>query len=361
MFGGDDFEYLQAPVWTVSTPGLPNPPMSYGEVLMHFGFLNERGLKTQVKGWRNLMTRVEPALLIADHAPTSLLAAYTLGLPSAMLGTGFFSPPRVSPFPCVRPWLHLPEQRFVDGEKKVLQTVNSTLEGLGIAPLPNLAELFRNVNEDFLLTLPELDHYGERSDATYWGPINSLGQGVSPRWPAGDGPRVFVYLKGDVKYLAEAARQVSDLEWPTIFYAGERAEELEKEHGAPNICFSAEPLDLNTVAGESDVAVCHGGQGTVTAFLLHGKPLVLFPTQAEQRMLGKNVMTLGAADMVVPGKNVSALGERLARVVNSPLYRRSAERFAEKHKGLDQDELIERICDRCAQLVSKNKRRAKIA
>ena len=49
--------------------------------------------------WRQLLTLLNADLILADYAPTPLLAARCLQVPAVVLGTGFSVPPSVSPLP----------------------------------------------------------------------------------------------------------------------------------------------------------------------------------------------------------------------------------------------------------------------
>ena len=78
-------------------------------------------------------------------------------------------------------------------ETFLLATINSVLGEVAAEPLQTLAGLF-DVEEDFLCTFPELDHYPQRLGARYWGPIFVSDDGVAPAWPSGGSERIFAYL-----------------------------------------------------------------------------------------------------------------------------------------------------------------------
>ena len=188
------FPFVQAPVLRSTAPDLPREPASCPEILFHCGFADSVRLTAATRAWRALYRHLAPDLIVFDHAPTALLAARGIGIPRVVFGTGFCSPPRVSPMPSIRPWQHIPTERLEASEQRALDTANAALRAIGTRPLDAFHELF-DVEENILATLPELDHYGARHDARYWGPIYEADEGDEPRWPEGEGKKVFVYLR----------------------------------------------------------------------------------------------------------------------------------------------------------------------
>jgi len=105
-------------------------------------------------------------------------------------------------------------------EAEVLSRVNWVLGEWGQPPMQSLGQLYSDVDETFLTTFPELDHFRERAGAAYWGPVISGGVGPgaeAPEWPDGDGKRVFVYLKR-TPVAGEVLRVLDALRVPTLAY-----------------------------------------------------------------------------------------------------------------------------------------------
>ena len=75
------------------------------------------------------------------------------------IGNGFFQPPALQPMPSFREWDHIDPQRLAQADARALATCNAVLAAEGQAPLAALHELTA-ADECFLLTWPELDHYG---------------------------------------------------------------------------------------------------------------------------------------------------------------------------------------------------------
>src|SRR5258707_10150815 len=111
ILGKHGITLFQAPIWQGPPHGLPNPPLSFAEILFHFGYLDGAGLVGMLRGWRSLLRLVAPDLMVSDLSPTALLVVCNVGVPSATFGHVFFLPPSVSPIPVILPCLQVPFQR----------------------------------------------------------------------------------------------------------------------------------------------------------------------------------------------------------------------------------------------------------
>ena len=194
FLAAQNFACVAAPV--VPELSRPGPPLSYSDILLRFGYADAKALYGLVGAWIELMRLTGAQLVMADHAPTAVLAARILGLPVMLFSNGFTVPPRRSPLPNMRPWADVPQQVLVDLDAAALRNINVVLGRFGQAPLTHLANLF-DVAEESLVSFPELDHYADRGPARYWGSLPSAGGGVRLEWPAGN-TRIFAYLRHEV-------------------------------------------------------------------------------------------------------------------------------------------------------------------
>lgn len=343
--------YLQAPLWLPRVKGIDSP-VNFTEMLFQHGYLDVNGLLGIIKAWRTLYSLVKPALIIADHSPTALLAARSMGIPRTMFGTGFYSPPRASPLPSMRPWVNLSSQRLDDGEQAVLQTINRALARLGTLPLPRVADLFPVPEDEILVSFAELDHYANRKNTEYLGAILSLPNGASPVWPEGSGPKLFVYLTPQYPHFEKVLEQLADSGGRVLIYAGRLPQTTICRHQNTRLKFSITPFNIITVSKQCDVAVCHAGHGTVSAMLLAGKPLLLLPMQLEQFLLSKRVIELGAGlliDQYIFDQD--SIG-KMQQLLDDEKFHICARTFAEKYQHVRQQDLLEKILLRCEKLIN---------
>ena len=342
---------LQAPLWQGNVPA--SPPANYAEILLHYGFLEPDGLSALVNAWRNLFTLINPNLVIFDHAPTALLASRGLSLSRALLGTGFCSPPRLSPFPPMRWWQPHSEQVLTDNEAAILSTANKVLARHDVAPMAQLTDLFE-VDEDFLCTVRELDHYPQRdAKSRYWGPRFAFGGGHLPTWTAGAGKRVFAYLDPSYDGLQSLLRDLADLDAQVLVYIPNLAAAEIPSYPSSRLRFIATSVDLERIAGHCDVGITHAGHGTSSALLLAGIPLLLLPLQLEQFMTAMNVANLGAGIALHPEQHPKDHAGALQRLLADPAYALRAQDFAARYDHEAQAQRVQKIANRCEQLLAQ--------
>ena len=344
------FAVFQAPVWLHQVNGLREPALSYPEILFRLGYLSESGLTGLARAWRQLFAAAKADMLVADHSPTALLAARGTRLHTAMFGTGFCSPPRVTPLPAMRPWGRVPKAQLLQSEREALKTANHALTQLGAQPLAALMELF-SVDEDFLCTFAELDHYQGRTEARYWGPLMNLDEGTPLAWPAGGGnKRIFAYLKPH-RDSDTLIQQIKGLGCDALIFAAGMPAETAERLQTKSVRITTRPLMLSQITQQCDLCICHAGHGTTAAMLLGGVPLLLLPIQLEQYLTAHHVAAYGAGLFVDPEKPQPDYARLLDELLGNPEYSLRAKKFAAGYCHLDQTKQVARIALRMEEIL----------
>lgn len=343
------FSWLAAP----SVPELarPGPPLTYADILLRFGYADARSLFGLVGGWREAMRLTGARLVLADHAPTALLAARSLGLPVMLFSNGFTAPPRVSPLPNMRPWAPLPEQTIRQLDLAALSAINAVLSRYQCSPLQHLAELF-DVAEEALVSFPELDHYADRGPARYWGSLPSAGTGQPVAWPTGGGKRIFAYLRPESPHHEAVLAALLALGQATVIYFPKLPSTLAARFAAPHLRFLEHPADIAQMTREADLAVTYASLATTTAFLLAGKPLLLLPGHLEQFLVARRVEAMGAGRLVNPEQPPGDLSAVLADLIGNPSWRGNAQAFAAKYAAFDQQAVIGNLVRRINEILA---------
>ncbi len=349
LLAQEGFIGLQAP----TCPETPRagPPVCYSDILLRFGYARNEDLLRLVVAWRELVRFTGAQTVLADHAPTAILAARTLGIPVVLFCFGFFAPPRQRPLPGIRPWMALPPGQLDALEDEALASINAVLEHFGQPPLDAVAQLF-DVAEDTLLGFPELDHYADRGRARYWGNLPDAGVGDAPAWPALPGKRIFGYLRSGTRHHEAALAALHALGQPTVVFFPDAPPTLLQRYAAPHLVFSGKPLDLARTAGEADAAITYANMSTVTSFLLRGKPVLLLPGHLEQFLLAQRVEEMGAGLMVNPEQQPLDLELKLRRVLFDADFALNAQAFARKYANFPQDTVIANLVRRIEEIAA---------
>lgn len=340
---------FQAPLWLGKLTNLP-AAIHYAELLMRFGFLHPTALTGICRAWRNLVQLLDPTLLVLDHAPTALLATRGTGIARLNLGDGFCIPPPSRPIPPFAWWQQENMARVQDSEQHVLATANRVLQALDAPPLAALSDL-AECDAQLLCSFAELDHYAaDRAATRFVGPLFSLGQGADMAWPAGDGPRVFAYLRPNYAALDLVLAALQGLPARVLAHVPGASRQTLQRFGSERLQFSEAPLDIATMALQCDLAISNGGAGTTAAMLLAGKPLLLLPMQMEQTMAARRVVGLQAG-LALPPEAAGQLPRLLQDMLADTALSQGARTFAARHAGYDQADTVRQVADRCEALM----------
>lgn len=326
---------FQAPVWLHKVHGVPHPPANLAEILLGCGYLNGNALQGIFVGWCSLLAELKPDLVVADYSPTAVLAARTLGICSVTMGIGFFLPPDVSPMPSLRDWEPIHPGRLAASDAQMLNAINTVLERAGGAPLERAAQALHG-DVPMVLTWPELDHYGRTElpvGQRWWGPSMLAQAGLKPEWPAGDGPKVFAYLKSAHPDHEQVLKALAQLGCRTICYLPEVASGRPPPVTSPWIHYARGPVDLGITFGDCDLCVCHAGEATLAQSLLAGVPALLLPTQAEQFLISRQVDRSGAGVNAASRPRPLDYVSMISAMLGTSSHRAAALAFADRYRG----------------------------
>jgi len=323
---------------------------NFAHILHNVGFDDVRELRARTIAWETLYEMVNPDVIVCDHSPTALLASWQREVARLTIGTGFTCPPSCQWLPNWRPTVEPDLERLHRHEAGVTHNVNQLLRDWKRPPLAFLTELYARVDETVLTTFAELDHYQHPRDGEYWGTLPGM-PGVPPCWPEAEGKRIFGYLKPN-SHLPEILKGLIRLGLPTIVFVPGIPSESCPGFSTNLMRVVSEPLDMQRVAQECDVAITHGGHGTTVDMLLAGKPLLVLPQQLEQRLTAQNLQRIGAGIGVSPQQPKNAL-QGLRRVLHDPKFTAAAQQFAARHRGFDAAVTRERLVGRIAELATR--------
>jgi len=319
---------------------------SYAEILLSAaGYGNPQVLARLVRAWLDLMALCETQLLVADFAPTALLAARIRGIACVHIGDGYTIAPRGAAFD---PLAARDLRRIQAADRQVVATVNRVLAEYGCDAIAQVDEL-QAAGITILATYPELDHHqGAVRESAYAGHF-SMADGLGFAWHDVPGPRVLAYLRPEVANFQAIVASLARLPGQVQLYAGG----MVRDRGAVagyGLAWHATPLPVPAALTECDLVVCHGGHGLVCEALLAAKPVLIFPSNHEQTLTALNVERLGAALWVHPQDNERKIARALERGWKDAGLRRQAAKFALTH-SLAADTATARLADHADRIV----------
>jgi hypothetical protein len=395
QIGRSSHPLVPAPVWKgPAQPGFV--ASSYAQVLQQAGYANPAALHTLLSDWLARFEAVWPDLVVADFAPTAMLAARTAGLPVVALGNGYTLPPRRTPLPFMRPWaqtmgaqtmgaqtmgaqtmgaqtmgllplgakpsgaqqlgsepsgvtLAVPESDHVASEAAVLAEINAALAIRGASPLPALEALFE-AQATFLCSFAELDHYEDRGQADYYGAIYDDQTGQPPVWPTGAGERVFGYLNARHRPPAPLIEALDKLGLPSVLHVtGLSSSTDAADLSRPSVRVTSSPVQVAAALAGCDIVVCQG-IGTIAAALVASRPVLVLPAYVEQMMTLHRVLRQGYGHGVQVKADADAISAALRRLLDDAGCRRNVANFARSYAGYHPSLATEAITDELSNL-----------
>jgi UDP:flavonoid glycosyltransferase YjiC (YdhE family) len=325
-------------------------PASYTEILLGSGYRDADTLAGLLGAWRSLLSHWRADLVVADSAPTALLAARSMGLRRVTYGNGFSIPPRLDPLPAFRFDEPVEHARLVAADRQVLTNINVALARFGAAPLARLADLFA-ADEQFLCTFPQLDHYGMRGASGYWGPRSRLDKGLHRDWPEGGAKRVFVYLTNACVQLdALIACLAASPHRVIAFVPNLDAVQRDRLAGRGRLVLDRHAR-LDSLLQQCDLMITHGGE-LAAGGLTRGVPQLCLPMHYEHYVTARRIEQLGAGAWLPLNAGPAQVAETVAHVLANPRLALAARAFSQQHAAFSAVEQRRRIVARLQELLA---------
>ncbi|AFY62671.1 hypothetical protein [Synechococcus sp. PCC 6312] len=261
--------------------------VNYTANLLRNGFWHSETIKQRVQAWQNILNKLDPDLLICDHAPSALLASRDAAYPRVAIGHGFTLPPLSEPMPSLYPWFSLSIEQLQQADQIFLGIVNPVLMEMGIPPLARVAALFDRV-ERFLCIEPELDHYPIRQGETYWGGIDAVfSVRLEEKSLENIDSGVFIYMSANNRFLVPLLRFLTAKEIPVLAYlSGQGIETVQTSFPPPQIQYLPSLINFKIITESCRAVVVHGGTLSASFFLRQGITLLICPSDLEKAILG---------------------------------------------------------------------------
>lgn len=291
-----DIAIFQAPVFrdVKNKSGLGETNyLNYSSILRSNGYAEPQTLAPLLRGWLHLQATLDADMVIADHAPTAILAAKLLKIPSILTGSGYSVPPLTSPMQTICPWKEPREADLLYEDQEVVQVVNDTIIELGFSEirLKHAKDMFSDAAQ-WIFSIPEMDHYGPR-DQPYVVRWTNTTPRSNPVWPRAHGDKLFVYLHADSFYLRPLLEQLQLSQQPALVVVPGVSSGLIERYHDTNITLQRELVNLKLTADQCNLFINNGEHDIVYELLSYGIPSTLLPSEPQQVMLAYQLAQKG--------------------------------------------------------------------
>jgi UDP:flavonoid glycosyltransferase YjiC (YdhE family) len=307
-------------------------PSSYERGLLRQGFDDEQTLSAHVHAWRNLFRASRTDIVVADHAPSALLAAATSSLPRLAFGTPFTVPTDVVAE-------QVSDFRSPIDETPVLARVNAVLAEHRCEPLRRLSGIFAEIPV-LLTTFPELD-VPRDYECTYLGPIGHREESHIVNWGnIPNRPRVLAQLHSDTPGLQAILQQLRAINGDVICSI------FGYDHKVANPIDTfrviTHPIAFNSPLSEASIIVGNGQTECVAWAAKAGIPQVHVTFNAHGKLNADLAAAQGIAIRVDARSAPDASGRAMRETILDGRYRAAARKLEVQCAGYDSDEMVDR-------------------
>lgn len=272
------------------------PPVNHAELLTYNGFYDEEGLYSKVNSWQSLYKIIKPDLVIADHAPTALFSSRICDITNISVCNGFSSPPDIFPWPSIRPWDKIPQSYLVKAEERLNFVTASVQKKIGVSNVVKMRDVYKGAH--VLTTIPELDHYSDRKEGLYVGPIVNIPKCDFLGWNTFLKNKILVYLRPDVPAFYVIMQALMKVDAEVICITPGLDKNYINRFLSKNVRISLNPIDLPTVLTKADLAISYGNSGFSMQALFSGVPVLMSPKNVEQMLFAMRVESMGLGGII---------------------------------------------------------------
>jgi hypothetical protein len=315
-------------------------------VLAAIGYGDQVRLEQLVRAWDSLFELVAPDLIIADYAPTAVLAArgrYEV----VVIGDAFTLPPLGDTFPYFANGNAAPRIE----EQPLLACVNKVQVRRGAASIDRLPDINAAASR-FIVTLPELTvDYAQDPGVKIVGPLESL----PPRARRTSTKDYFAYLSLHAPGVSKALRALASSGLSGELYIRDCSSEQLAGLNRLGLVVHTSPRELGSAISEAKLLIHHGGLGTSQAGLAVGRPQLLIPRHQEQALNTRMLMRLGVAVGMRTGGKYQAdhVQAALHHVTQADKFERAAKRLAKDIEGRSAGAALDKILNACVGVLGR--------
>lgn len=288
----------QAPIFAHKLATPFSPPGSIAEILANSGFADASRLQPVVAAWEHLIDLVRPDLLLADFAPSAVIAARAR-MPVIMTGNGWSIPPR-GRSTALLPIAIADERAAANAEQRILEAAANSS---GAHWRPNDLSVLLRGDVRFIYTASLLDPYFQsRHDALSCPPNLKIFRSSGQVGPG------LVYLPGYDAVIERVLEALAIDGRPVSAYLGGQ-----QPRASDNVTVLAEPIDFATQLADARFFLHHGGLGVANWCLAHRIPQTVIPRDLEKALIGQALSAKRAGIYVPYGSTNGTIASAISR------------------------------------------------
>ena len=350
VLAAEGFVVCPSPPLTLSMRHAHRDLGSYGDILASKGFGRRDVIEPVIDAWQAIFASEQPDVVILDHSPAALIAARLARIPTLNVAASFEIPPHLSPYPSFLPQGRARHAALLETEHHILATLNVIATARGARQSDHLSACLL-ADQEILLTFPEFDHYPERRNGHYLGPLFDIEHGIEVSWPATALPNnVFAYLRPD-KVTPVLLDKLQALQANVICVIPGLSAELQQRYASERFQIHTEALRLDRLLSTCDLVVCHTSHGLVLACICLGVPVLGIPTQMEQYMLSRRLAVAGNGLFLARRDVHAKMASALAALLTDPRYLAKARALATKYGAHDRHQVLGTLADMAERLA----------
>jgi UDP-N-acetylglucosamine transferase subunit ALG13 len=340
--------FLQAPLYQSISP--PHITYGFADILLYKGYQSVDEIKSLAAGWQHLHELIKPLCIIFDHSPTALLVFRSYSLPKYIFSNGFITLPVNDPELNLRSGNSLLEDKLPNRSKQVIQVVNEYLTCNNEDPISNLGELYQT-KLTAIVGQRTTDIYRQYRDNEVYLSLPDVDFGFynHPAIEENNKLNVFAYLKQKGSHSDLTIKTLNHLQISGVCYYAGISEDDAKMLSTDKLLITHKPIAIHEIIKKVRSVICHAGRGLVNTTIRHGLPMILLPTQLEQRWTTKVLEKRQCAVGIYRETSEAVAIQKIEHFFSSTLYRDQAKALEDELKQqtsvLDIQDFVNRIIE----------------